>query len=230
MLWDVDGGLPVIDKYLYSTDSAIVGGANLAVGVLNCGVRNDNDPAMALLSEAVDKEEASVRIGAIMGLGLAYVGSQKEDLLSLLCPVLVDNKAPLDVVGFTAVALGLVFVGSANEEAATHILSAMMERESEMGECCARYLAVGLGLLFLGNQGGVVAILPVIATLSEHIRLYTQITVESLAYAGTGNVLKVKGLGGGWVKGFTHRIADSGSGEHLCHYVCECGSYLKRQT
>lgn len=44
MLWDVDGGLPLVDKYLYSSDNHVVAGALLAVGIINCGVRNECDP------------------------------------------------------------------------------------------------------------------------------------------------------------------------------------------
>lgn len=44
MLWDVDGGLPLVDKYLYSNDNHVVAGALLAVGIISCGVRNECDP------------------------------------------------------------------------------------------------------------------------------------------------------------------------------------------
>ena len=40
LLWDVDGGLTQIDKFLYSTDNYIKAGALLAVGVLNTGDAN----------------------------------------------------------------------------------------------------------------------------------------------------------------------------------------------
>ena len=36
--------------------------------------------ALALLAEYVEKEDASIKIGAIMGLGLAYAGSQNEQV------------------------------------------------------------------------------------------------------------------------------------------------------
>jgi len=51
-------------------------GALLAVGVLNCGVQHENDPAYALLYDFVEKPDATIRIGAIMGLGLAYAGAR----------------------------------------------------------------------------------------------------------------------------------------------------------
>lgn len=35
---------------------------------------------MALLAEYVDREDPSIRIGAIMGLGLAYAGAQSEQV------------------------------------------------------------------------------------------------------------------------------------------------------
>lgn len=36
--------------------------------------------AMALLGDYTDKEDSSIRIGAIMGLGIAYAGSQNEQV------------------------------------------------------------------------------------------------------------------------------------------------------
>lgn len=36
--------------------------------------------AYALLYDSVNKEDLTIRIGAIMGLGLAYAGSQKEEV------------------------------------------------------------------------------------------------------------------------------------------------------
>jgi 26S proteasome regulatory subunit N1 len=195
MLWDVDGGLPLVDKYLYSNDNHVVAGALLAVGIINCGVRNECDPAYALLYDSVNKEDLTVRIGAIMGLGLAYAGSQKEEVLDLLTPILQDSKVGIDLAGFAAVALGLIYVGSCNEDVAQSIVLALMDRsEAELGEPLARFLCVGLGLLYLGKQDAADATMEVAKTLNEKISKYCLVTLETFAYAGTGNVLKVQGL------------------------------------
>ena len=61
-------------------------GALLAVGILNCGVQHENDPAYALLYDFVEKEDPVVRVGAIMGLGLAYSGTRKEEVRALFSP------------------------------------------------------------------------------------------------------------------------------------------------
>lgn len=67
-LWGVDTGLPVIDKYLYSAEDHIVAGALLAIGLITSGVRNESEPALALLSEYVGgTAKAGVRAAAIVG-------------------------------------------------------------------------------------------------------------------------------------------------------------------
>ncbi|XP_058084779.1 26S proteasome non-ATPase regulatory subunit 2 homolog A-like isoform X2 [Magnolia sinica] len=194
-LWDVDSGLAQIDKYLHSNDNNVIAGALLAVGIVTCGVKSDCDPALALLADYINKEDSSTRIGAIMGLGLAYAGSQNEQIRGHLSPILGDTKAPLDVIAFTAISLGLVFVGSCNEEVAQSIIFSLMDRsESELGEPLTRFLPLGLGLLYLGKQESVEATAEVSKTFHEKIRKYCDMTLLSLAYAGTGDVLKVQKL------------------------------------
>ena len=168
LLWDVEGGLTQIDKFLYSTEDYIKvchpsldltpyplpssshspshfplnstspplhptspptpspshspppqSGALLACGIVNCGVRNECDPALALLSDYVVHQSNTMRLGAIIGyvrgtrdcirgavnhlsplpsppsLVLAYAGSAREDVIQLLTPVLLDSSCVL---------------------------------------------------------------------------------------------------------------------------------------
>ena len=67
MLWDVEGGLALIDKYLYSQEDAVQAGALLAIGLVSIGVRNESDPALALLSEKVNCDKEILRIASIVG-------------------------------------------------------------------------------------------------------------------------------------------------------------------
>ena len=52
----------------------------LAIGILNACVQNENDPAFALISDYVSNPDANIRIGAILGLGLAYAGTNREEV------------------------------------------------------------------------------------------------------------------------------------------------------
>lgn len=45
-------------------------GALLALGIVNVGVRNDCEPAFALLSDYVLKDSITLRIGSVLGISL----------------------------------------------------------------------------------------------------------------------------------------------------------------
>jgi 26S proteasome regulatory subunit N1 len=195
LLWDVEDGLPRVDNYLYSMEHQVVAGGLLAVGLINVNVRNDCDPAYGLLYESVNKENPSVRIGAIMGLGLAYAGTQKEEVQELLVPVVTDDSTPLDVAAFAALSLGLVFVGTCHEECVQAIVQALMLRpEKDLEDPFAHFLCLGLGRLFLQRGAEVEATLEVAKTLCPRISEFLQVTLEVCAYAGSGNVLKVQAM------------------------------------
>jgi 26S proteasome regulatory subunit N1 len=96
-LWDVEVGLTHIDKYLYSDEDYVKAGALLACGIVNAGVQNECDPALALLSDYVSHKNQSIRVGALMGLGLAYAGKNRQDVLTLISNVISDSTANMEV-------------------------------------------------------------------------------------------------------------------------------------
>ena len=62
-----------------------------------------------------------------------------------------DNSTTLQAVA--ALAIGLIYVGTCDEDAANSILQTLMEKEeSELENPFMRIFALGLGLLFLGQQ------------------------------------------------------------------------------
>ncbi|KAM3193047.1 hypothetical protein ACQJBY_069925 [Aegilops geniculata] len=206
-LWDHDSGFAILDKYLQSDDTHVVAGALLGIGIVSCGVKNDYDPALALISGYSTSAASITRIGAILGLGIAYAGSRKDKLKSLFLITLSDSQAPLVDLVFSAISLGLVFVGSCNEEIAQSIISVLKNLiKAELAEPIIRLLPVSIGLLYLGKQEGPKAnVVKVSETFDEIMKEvskkfdkimkdYWDVTLMSLAYAGTGNVLKVQEL------------------------------------
>uniref|UniRef100_A0AAY4EAC0 26S proteasome non-ATPase regulatory subunit 2 n=1 Tax=Denticeps clupeoides TaxID=299321 RepID=A0AAY4EAC0_9TELE len=195
LLWDVDGGLTQIDKYLYSSEDYIKSGALLACGIVNSGVRNECDPALALLSDYVLHNSNVMRIGAIFGLGLAYAGSNREDVLSLLLPVMGDSKSSMEVAGVTALACGMIAVGSCNGDVTSTIVQTIMEKsEQELKDTYARWLPLGLGLNHLGKGEAIDTTLAALQVVPEPFRSFANTLVDICAYAGSGNVLKVQQL------------------------------------
>eukprot|EP00210_Caulerpa_lentillifera_P009484 g9044.t1 len=192
-MWDVDGGLTQIDKYLYLQDTDIVAGALLAIGMVNCCIQNENDPAYALIFEHVNHSETIVRIGAIIGLGLAYAGTCNLSVEELLLPLVTDPDVSIELAGFAALSLGLIFSGTCKAECAESICESLMVRpEAQLSTPHAKMMCLGIGMLFLGKQDRVEAAVDVAKTLNEVISKFCQTALEACAYAGTGNVLKVQ--------------------------------------
>merc|ERR1711981_392078 len=195
LLWDVDGGLTQIDKYLYSPEDHIKAGALLTCGIVNTGVRNDCDPALALLSDYVLHKSNVMRTGAIFGLGLAYAGSNREDLISLLLPVFAEQNSTMEVIGVAALACGLISVGSCNDDVTTTILQTLMEKsDQDLKDPFAKYLPLGIGLCYLGKQEAAEATVATLEVLSDPFQSMAKTLVDICAYAGTGNVLKIQNL------------------------------------
>lgn len=87
-------------RYLYTSEDYVKSGALLAIGLVNCGIRNECDPAFALLSEYVSSSSQTLRIGAVLGLGLAYAGSRRKDVTELLSAALTDEKSEMNNFDF----------------------------------------------------------------------------------------------------------------------------------
>lgn len=192
-LWNTDEGLNQIDKYQYIGDSYIKAGTFLGIGIVNSGIRSD--VPFALLQEHLTSSNTEIKIGAILGLGIAYAGSANEEIRDELLGILLDETQPIEVISFTALALGQIFVTTCNEEVTGNILQIMFERtEKELENSIARFISLALGLIFLGRQQDADAIIESTKTLSKTVSQYAAQTIETCAYAGTGNVLKVQQL------------------------------------
>lgn len=195
LLWGIDEGLTQIDKYQWSSDPYLKAGSLLAFGLVTCGVKNECDPAWALLSEQLESEDQLIRLAAVVGLGHAYAGSCREDLLENLTPMIVDTACSIECSAMAAVSLGLIFVSSCNDEVAQAILQTLIERQAVEGALSGtwpHFFAVGLGLLYLGQQDAVEATLAALEAITHPLGKYAKLTVEGLAFANSGDVLHVQ--------------------------------------
>lgn len=195
-LWNVDDGLNKIDKYLIHSDNNIKAGACLAVGMVTSGVRNESDPALALLTDYIEGASSGVvKQAAITGLGIAYAGQERVELLDMLAPIVANNEVTITEASLAALSLGLVFSGTCNEEASSVMVQRLMEStETDLNQTEARFLCLGLGLLYLGKGERADAVLEAVRVVDHKLGRYAEVTLETCAYAGTGNVLKVQEL------------------------------------
>lgn len=198
MLWDVENGLERIDRYTYAPEENILAGSMLAMGIMSSGVRTDADPALALLGdeEKLNHKNTQIRVASIMGLGIAYAGSNKEELVDRLVPIVTDSSLSMELSAMAALTLGMAFVGSGNSDVSEAIIQTFMddERESQLKDKWTRFMALGLGLLYFGRQEEVDVILETLKAIDHPMSKPTSVLAEICAWAGTGTVLKMQEL------------------------------------
>ncbi|KAK4574850.1 proteasome regulatory particle base subunit [Recurvomyces mirabilis] len=193
MLWDVEMNLDKIDSYTYVPEEQVKAGAALAMGIMNSGVRQESDPTMALLGDFEDKSVA-VKVASIMGLGLAYAGSNKEDLLDVLLPLVADSSLDMQISAMAALSLGLVFVGSAQSDVSEAIIQTLLDedRTNQLKDKWTRFMTLGLALLYFGQQEEVDVVLETLKAIDHPMSKPASVLADICAWTGTGAVLKLQ--------------------------------------
>ncbi len=164
--------------------------------MINSTVHNENDPALAILSEFVESEKPLLRVASIMGLGIAYTASNREDLKELLLPTISDTSIDLQISGLGSVALGQVFIGQgaqADNEIASTMLQTLMELEPEqLKSPWIKFYGLGLALLFFGKQDASDAIIETLKAIQHPIANEAIVMLTMCSFAGTGDVLRLQ--------------------------------------
>uniref|UniRef100_A0A0M3HQ45 26S proteasome non-ATPase regulatory subunit 2 n=1 Tax=Ascaris lumbricoides TaxID=6252 RepID=A0A0M3HQ45_ASCLU len=203
--WDIDAGLAQCDRFLYVNDDYIKAGTLLAIGLISSGIQDPCDPASALLMDHVHSDRATMRIGSILGLGLAYANSKRDTVVKNedggvvfeLKKVLIDNKpsATPEVKGLAGLALGFILVGTADHDVVMDMFHVLMEKSAtELQDPNMRFLALGIGLIYLGAQEKSDVFVESVRALPQPFGSMMSTLVDVCAYAGTGNVLKIQKL------------------------------------
>lgn len=194
LLWDIEEGLSQIDKYMERREHHIVAGSYMGLGLINSGITNECDPVQAILIDKLQScENSTLKIGCLMGLSFTYAGSARADLLEAISPVILDSGNSTQLQAIAALAIGLIYVGSCDEDAAQNIIQTLLEKtEEQLNDPFVKLFALGLGLLFLGQQAKCEAILECCKILpNQKYADFVGLVVETCAYAGSGNVLQI---------------------------------------
>ena len=196
-LWDIDEALESIDKYMERSEETIQAGSYIALGIVNSGIKNDADAAFAILADKLESATTEKhKIGILMGLSLAYASSARADLLELISPIIVDSDNSIELQAMASLSIGLIFCGTCDQDAAESITQILLEKEEkDLEHSFTRIFALGLGLLYLGQQSLVETSLEVIKCLPhKNMADFVSLVMETCAYAGSGNVLNIQKL------------------------------------
>eukprot|EP00435_Cladocopium_sp_Y103_P058052 s2147_g20.t1 len=102
--------------------------------------------------------------------------------------MIVDTACSIECSAMAAVSLGLVFVSSCNEEVAQAILQTLIERqavENALSGTWPHFFAVGLGLLYLGQQDAAEATLSALDAITHPMGKYAKLTALHLPTLAT---------------------------------------------
>ena len=164
--------------------------------MINSTVHNENDPALAILSEFIESDKPLLRATSIMGLGIAYTASNREDLKELFLPIVSDTSIDFQLSGMAAVALGQIFIGQgakADNEIALTMLHTLMEMEPEqLKSPWIKFYGLGLALLFFGKQDASDAIIETLKAIKHPVAEETIVLLNLCSFAGTGEVLRIQ--------------------------------------
>ena len=151
-LWNFEEFSEVISDYFDLKDSYAKAGACIALGMCCSGVVDESEPAMALLSENLESEDQNVKLGSVIGFGLAYANSQKDDIKEMLMELIYNDEVSLELNVNAALALSLVYVGQKEGEAIESILTTLyVIPEDKMKKKELLFFGVALALNFLGR-------------------------------------------------------------------------------
>lgn len=195
-IWDPETGTSVLDKYEQSGDSFIKAGYLLGIGITCSNVVNpEYDMALNLLSGYLDSSDFNQRSCAALGLAIAYAGTNQDSVRDILKAAFENKDETLEGLGILALCLGLVCVGSCDDDVTSTILETIIERsEEDLKSPYSRFLSLGLGLLYLFRKEQSDIVVETLKAAPESYGKIAALTVDTLAYANSGNVEKIQKL------------------------------------
>lgn len=197
-LWNVENGLQSLDQFQYNENIKLRAGAVLGMGISTNGVHDDVESTYYLLEEFVhnrERDDQLIVTSAITGLGIAYAGSENENVLNLLTPIVSDSVYSLEIQSLSALALGHTFVGTCNGDITDTILQSLLDKEAtQLTSKWIRFMCLGLGLLYMGKYDQVGDVLETIDAIEHPISKSLKVLIKICSYAGTGNVLQIQEL------------------------------------
>lgn len=165
----------------------------MALGIVNCRVHNECDPALALLADYVQGSNNVLRNGSVFGLGLAYIGTNRADVLELLIPA-IEEAQTAECFGIACLACGMVATGTCNAEVSQAILTKLVDwRDNELLRSTHLLIAVlGLGICYMGRKDAIDASIETLEVFREPFCSISKTILHMCSYAGTGDVLIVQ--------------------------------------
>eukprot|EP01130_Rhizamoeba_saxonica_P002470 TRINITY_DN12264_c0_g1_i1.p1 TRINITY_DN12264_c0_g1~~TRINITY_DN12264_c0_g1_i1.p1 ORF type:complete len:888 (-),score=227.22 TRINITY_DN12264_c0_g1_i1:22-2463(-) len=197
MLWDSEVGPNKVDKYGHIDDPYVKAGMVLSIGVLSANVRTIFDIAFGYIADQLEENQSALtKKTASLALGIGYAGSGHEDAKEILQTIIEEGNPSIEVLSQAVLGLGLLYVGSCDPDISDLLINVVMDKgfDDSLENTHCRYMCLGLGLVYLGQQEKCEVAAAALSAIPGPMGKYALLTVETCAYAGTGNVLQIQKL------------------------------------
>lgn len=163
------------------------GGGLYALGLIHAN--HGGDIIDYLLSQLKNASNDIVRHGGALGLGLAALGTARQDVYDLLKSNLYQDDA---VTGeASGLALGLVMLGSKSAQAIEDMVGYAQETQHEK---ILRGLAVGIAMVMYGRMEEADALIESLCRDKDPILRRSGMYTVAMAYCGSGNNKAIRRL------------------------------------
>ena len=163
------------------------GGALYAYGLIHAN--HGADALDYLKSQFSAAEEEVIQHGGALGLGLAGMASENEEIFESLKTVLfADSALNGEAVGL---AMGLIMLGTGNVKALEDMVTYAHETTHEKS---VRGLALGMALIMYGRQESADVMIEGLLTDPDPTLRYGGILTVAMAYCGTGSNKAIRKL------------------------------------
>ena len=163
------------------------GGGLYALGLIHAN--HGADIMEYLLNQLKEASTDMVRHGACLGLGLAAMGTARQDIYEQLKFNLYQDDA---VTGEAAgIAMGLVMLGTKSSPAIQDMVSYAQETQHEK---ILRGLAIGIALTMFGRLEEADAMIDILGRDKDPILRWSGMYTIAMAYCGTGNNAAIRKL------------------------------------
>lgn len=177
---------PYLPGYRASASPYSEGGALYALGLIHAN--HGEDIRSFLLDSLRQTSNECIQHGACLGLGLAAMGTQDEELFEDIKGILyTDNAVAGEAAG---ISMGLLQVGTATDKV-TEMLAYAHDTQHEK---IIRGLSVGLALIMFGQEEGSESLVEQMTHDQDPIIRYGGMFVIGMAYTGTANNAAIQKL------------------------------------
>ena len=159
---------------------------------------NEYDPALAILAEYTSSHNIDVfRICAVFGLGLAYIGTCRVEVLELILPSVRSANTGDCLAVVSCLACGMITVGTGELQVYTPIIQKLSERNirSTIKPIYMTLAVLAMGLCCMELKDNAEHCLNEIEeSMDESLRELAKTIVNMCAYAGSGDTKAIQSV------------------------------------